>query len=1069
MKNPAGTAVVQFSLDNGETQERREARARAEKMFNSYFYGGSRELETKTLVMADDIAMEVIHKILREDMGDMCIWVEFDGAQGSVVTPAAEASGKVKEGGTLAATRIVDHSSKWLCVFCEVTLIDYHQVAIPCPARIFSFTAANREADEETLSLTESYQYSRATARLLEQIIPCADDDDDSSLLNRMRYFSLASDFGGSSNPGQHYLCDFLGKFILKKVYDAATSTRKRLAGAAYNVQFCEEHPNSTSLCSCIKIFFEHLGMDEQKFLSRQWLEAMALRHARLSFAEDARENTAAWDPRPSRFADPDRENASEEQVDAREVAIYGVLKLYPNENDGRVDRRKKHFDALYNHTGEFASSVAAVLAALLSLLVVLVCPSTSRWGTVGAVARHLTLINFCGLQERITAMGPIHCGKNYFLYKGRNDIGFLNWLIGGVAAPSDRTTYAHQKVEDVGGRGERLEKIRAAVRNTGHVFNSSGESAAIAFGFSIWDLFAVRALTAAILAVLTEDLEDAQQQRTAAAVQKVVQANDLLEQRYSQADYDKREFCETLQKRIVQECADKYVDRVCKVKGEMFLGRGEDELEGRARTRRRVIESSYKAHTLETVTGIPKAQYALDGAMAAKQPYACRLLFAWKAEQTKKMKAEKAAEDAKKTAAKLPPDRADDADALPSTPGIAGQRLSRRSTDASTEYYIDIEKCSSSDELFVSHNVDHLNKYHLDSATIFETIPGLASRRDGVRFHSAFEVPWMPENGVVPEDFDAEGEDGEPKAKKQKASGKPKPDKSAIWSNVQVDLPTAKSATPAGGPGNSCAGESTTGAAAASSAAGTGTSNAAADAGAAAATRGWEADGDLRLRERQRIAKYLEEQSRSSGKLVAGKDYNISAATRIMRCTILIQEYWDIWNQGTGSSTTASIADGTHDPSRNGKAGGADAWAVFLARHFRGPTPASRTAAQVAQAKKVYEEFSREARKECERCNIPAGAIDEFGAICDADVLHLKVVPATRTTRTRDQENLSPAVQVREEDLAVPFSALGPAEGGADQDVPLDEDCAGIAEYLDESIGDVVDPFDLDYGDGQE
>eukprot|EP00392_Amoebophrya_sp_AT5.2_P013978 g14111.t1 len=461
-------------------------------------------METRNLRVVDTIAMEVIHKLLRSDLGDQYIRVEFDGAQGSIVTPPTAATANLGENGKAVRARIVDHAAKWLCVFCEVTLTDFYDAVIPVPSRVYSFTSARR-TDEQAMSLTESYLYARATARLIEQILPIGEDDDYSSLLNRMRYLSLASDFGGSSNPGQHYLCNMLLRYVLKHVDERAPGARHKLCGVAFNVQYCEEHPNSTGCSNSIGVFFEQLGMKQRTFISRQWLEAMALRYSRLVFAMDARENTDSWDPRVSKL----RENpdATDDDADSQELAVLGVQMLYPGDDAANPDRRKKHFDTLYDHEGEFGSS-ATVLAALLGLLVLLVSPSTMRWGTIGAVARHLSLLNLAGLQQAIDRLGPVHCGKDYFLYKGRNDTAYLNWLLGACTAPSDRATYSHQKVQDVGKREERLAKIQTAARNTGKALRAGADAAAARFGFSSFDLFVVRAQASAILAVLTYLIE---------------------------------------------------------------------------------------------------------------------------------------------------------------------------------------------------------------------------------------------------------------------------------------------------------------------------------------------------------------------------------------------------------------------------------------------------------------------------------------------------------------------------------------------------------------------------------
>eukprot|EP00392_Amoebophrya_sp_AT5.2_P018975 g19644.t1 len=695
-----------------------------------------------------------------------------------------------------------------------------------------------------------------------------------------------------------------------------------------------------------------------------------------------------------------------------------------------------------------------------------------------------------------------------------------------------------------------------------------------------------VTATTATTNEVVTADeLRAAETQRMHNAFHKAMRAQDLLDKKFSAKDYDKRAFLEDLQSRILRECVDTYVDRVSARTGEMKQKKLGDDVGGQKRTREQVIGNSYYAHTADSISGIPTDQYQLDGITAAGQPHYCRLLFAWKAEQTKIQKAEKAAEEAARASKPVDRNRADDGDALPSrrdkaapagtdkkpqtaaaaakqkqqeqakailkqleenfrsdtaaastlkpprpravlqlqpkatsassssssadddkhhyfyiglilassTPGVAGARLRRQQTDEGVaEWVIGLDD-DAPHQMLVSHLADSVSGYDLNSAKVFEALPALCRHGHCIAFHMLPEA-WEPAGGVVPEKFDSEDDnDAGPEGKKQKKSKSNKPPTDKIWSNVNVNVNAASARATETAAG---ADPQATGAEHKPSGASSG--------GAAGQQGGWETDAEKRRLERERIAKFLAENQDAGGpggnnkKLVPGKDYNIAAATRIMKCTILLEAYWDIFYRGTAASTSSA---GT-----SSRKGGEEAWllfdaaqwlsappssgvkqrgvkdygdagasallvlwahrAAFLARNFNGPTPAKRSPAELEAARKAYNTFCKDARAECVRLKIPEGEIDRFGAADDFAFTHLRPLSETAQGRGNAQMDVRVKHEVADDDLNIPYSSLQAPAHGVSDDFGFDDDSAGIAEVFDESIGDVADAYDVDYSE---
>eukprot|EP00392_Amoebophrya_sp_AT5.2_P013979 g14112.t1 len=688
---------------------------------------------------------------------------------------------------------------------------------------------------------------------------------------------------------------------------------------------------------------------------------------------------------------------------------------------------------------------------------------------------------------------------------------------------------------------------------------------------------------------VTADDLRAADGRRFEKAIEKGLHAQTLLE-RFSADDYDKHSFLEDLQQQIFRNCVEKYIDQRCSPEGELDKKKSGDDRGGQRRTRKQVIDNTYHADKIKSRTGIPLDQYPMDGVIAAKQPFYCRLLFAWKAAQVKLAKAEKAAEDAK--AASGPgkpadPHRADDGDALPSrrekaapagndkktqqsttagaaakqkqqqqeqvsailkqleenrraddlaagtlkpsrpravlqlrpkaastssssvdddthhyfyvglilassTPGIAGARLTRRQTaEGVAEWVIGVND-DGPHQMLVSHLPDSVSRYDLESAKVFEAVPGLCSSRDAIAFHMTADC-WQPESGVVPDHFGdgSEDDDAGPQGKKRKKSDKPSTNR--IWSNVKVNAPTARGGEAAAG-----SDPQTTGAEHKPAGASSG--------GAAGQQGGWEGDAEKRRCERERIAKFLAENQDAGGpggnnkKLLPGKDYNIAAATRIMKCSILVQEYWNIFYQAQGAATgTGSNRKGSAEawllfdapgffsspPSSGVKQrgvkdygdAGASAllvlWAhraVFLARNFDQPTPAQRSAAELKTARQVYDTFCKEAREECARLKILVQEVDRFGAADDSVFTYLRPLSETGQGRGRAQAGVRVKHEVADEDLDAPFSSLrAPGADGVADDFGFDDDSAGTAEHFDDNIGEVADAYDVDYENGGE
>eukprot|EP00392_Amoebophrya_sp_AT5.2_P010919 g10989.t1 len=497
----AGKAVV--TLADGSSAAVRVAREKGEQIFHQFFYGHSREIDSRALILADDIAIQVTHAVYRDLEEDKLIRIEFDGTQGTVLTgdlgAAAEAAGVAQTNPARAAAknqeqpttsksrrvRVVDHAAKWLCVFGELHLVDDASI-LPIPARIHSFTQEERALDADAVQQTESFKYARAVALLIENLLPSEE------LFRGLTFLSLASDFGGSSNAGQHYVQSMLKNYVLGQSFiDQGACARQRFVGTMSHVLFCEEHPNSTSTSKSLVVFFDHVGMFQRKFLARQYLEATGLRYSRLAFAENARENPDGWDPRPP-------STASDEDKEPREVLSAALMDLYPDE-----DRRKQHFQTLCSHVGPIRDCANAVFA-LLGLLILLVSPSAMRWGTVGSCARHLSLLNVMGLQERISDLSPLHCGKNYWLYKGRPDVAFINLYLGAATLGADRVSFSHQNKKDAGSRADRLQKVHRAYEKTVAFVQWTADAALALYGFTETDAFAVRVFVATYLAAVS-------------------------------------------------------------------------------------------------------------------------------------------------------------------------------------------------------------------------------------------------------------------------------------------------------------------------------------------------------------------------------------------------------------------------------------------------------------------------------------------------------------------------------------------------------------------------------------
>eukprot|EP00392_Amoebophrya_sp_AT5.2_P015122 g15316.t1 len=487
------SSTAKISIDIGESRAQREARTQAEQIFKQYFFGRSREMNNKHLIIADDIACRVIHQLYRELDEDVLFRVEFDGTQGTVLTPALkEEAGGVSNPARgnsglnkIETRRVVDHSAKWLCIFAELHLLD-SQAILPIPTRIHSFTHSLRNEDPEEEERTESFLYARAVALLLEQLLPRDD------LCGHFTFLSLASDFGGSSNAAQHYVQTFLLDYILgASMREQQKFAAQRMGGVVSGVVFCEEHPNSTGCCNSLDTVFSHIGLDQKKFLARQWLEATALRHSRLYFAADARQSPKLWDPRP-------QDGATEEFEESWLIAAYSLLDLYRDD-----DRRRQHFRTLLYAEGD-SFDTEEIATTLLSLLIMLVSPSTMRWGTIGSCARHLSLLNMCHFQDAVTRISPLHCGKAYWLYRGRNDTAMLNFYMGAATLGSDRVTFSYQQKLDAGAREDRLVKIRESHQTTTVLVQRTAPGSFAIFGFPTNDTLALRVLTSTYLGSVT-------------------------------------------------------------------------------------------------------------------------------------------------------------------------------------------------------------------------------------------------------------------------------------------------------------------------------------------------------------------------------------------------------------------------------------------------------------------------------------------------------------------------------------------------------------------------------------